>query len=205
MGGGGMEDLFSQFFGGGGFGARSRTPRRGKDMEYSLEVDFLHAIKGTQLDLTVKRGKGKEKVRVHIPAGITDGARVKVAGKGGSGHHGGPPGDLFIFVSVRKHAYFERKGNDIYLNLPVTIGEALLGAKVRVPTVDGHTTIKIPSGTQGGQRFKIKGKGVPYGKRRGSQYVVINIMIPDKIGAETKKLAEELDRINPYEPRRDIW
>lgn len=205
--GGGMEDIFGQFFGGGGggFGGRSRTPQRGRDMEYSLEVDFLHAIKGTQLDLTVKRGKGKEKVRVHIPEGITDGARVRIAGKGGSGHYGAPSGDLLITVKIKEHAYFQRKGNDIYLDLPVTISEAILGAKVKVPTVDGHTTIKVPPGTQGGQRLKIKGKGVTYGRRRGHQYVVIDIMIPDKVDAETKKLAEELERINPYEPRRDIW
>lgn len=202
-----MEDIFGQFFGGGGggFGGRSRAPQRGRDMEYNLEVDFLHAVKGAQLDLTVKRGKGKEKVRVHIPKGVTDGATLRIAGKGGSGRHGAPSGDLLIVVSIKEHAYFSRKGHDIYLDVPVTISEALLGAKLKVPTIDGHSTIKIPSGTQGGQRLKIKGKGVAYGKRHGHQYVVISIMIPDKIGAETKRLAEELEKTNPYEPRRDIW
>ncbi|MCK4846756.1 MAG: DnaJ domain-containing protein [Deltaproteobacteria bacterium] len=202
--GGGMEDIFGQFFGGGG-GARQRAPKRGKDMEYSLEVDFLKAIKGEQLELTVKRGGGTEKVRVHIPAGIVDGSNVRIPGKGGSGHYGAPSGDLIIKVKVKEHAYFERRGFDIYLDLPITISEAIAGAKVTVPTVDGHTTIKIPSATQGAQRLKIKGKGVPHGNKRGHQYVVIKIRIPDKVEAETKKLAEELDRINPYEPRRDIW
>jgi len=142
---GGMEDLFSDLFG----GRASRAPRRGTDIEYVLEVDFLHAVKGTEVELTVKRGGASEKTKVRIPAGVHDGSHVRVAGRGNPGMHGGPAGDLFIATRVRPHPYFRRKGDDIYVDVPVTVPEATLGTTISVPTVDGPTKIKIPPGTQG--------------------------------------------------------
>jgi len=201
---GGFEDIFSEIF-----GARGRRPvRRGADIEYVLDLDFLHAVKGTDVKITVTRRTGaKETVTVKVPPGVRDGSRVRVAGKGHEGYEGGPHGDLYIMTRVRPHAYFRREGNDIYVNVPVTVQEALLGSEVKVPTIEGFTKIRIPPGTQGGQRLRINGKGVSFtrGAGRGDEYVVINIVVPGKVDARSRELIEEFARINPYEPRKGLW
>ena len=216
---GGMEDIFGDLFGGNRGGRRGvNIPRQGRDIEYSLQVDFMHAVKGTEVEVTVKRGARSEKLKVRIPPGIHDNSRVRVAGKGGHGSGGGPPGDLYILTNVKPHPYFKRKGNDIYLDVPITVGEAMLGAEVEVPTIEGATTIKIPPGTQGGGKLRIRGRGAPQPtprrgqKKQGDQYVVLKIALPCKDGRagkkpdkETRELIEEFERINPYEPRRNLW
>ena len=219
---GGMEDIFGDIFGGGrggrGPGRGINIPQQGRDTEYSLQVDFMHAVKGTEIEVTVKRGARAEKLKVRIPPGIHDNSRVRVAGKGGPGTGGGPPGDLYILTNVKPHPYFKRKGDDIYLDVPVTIAEALLGAEVEVPTIDGTSTIKVPPGTQGGGKLRIRGKGAPLTnarrgqKKRGDQYVLLRIALPHGDGKtsrkpdkRTRELIEEFERINPYEPRRNLW
>lgn len=201
---GGFEDIFSEIFGRPG---RRRGVQRGADLEYTLEVDFLGAVKGTDVKIRVERRDGsKETLTVKIPPGIKDGSRVRVAGKGDYGFEGGPSGDLFIYTTVKPHPYLRRMDNDIYVDVPVTIKEAVIGANVKVPSIDGYTTIKIPPGIQGGQKLRIKGKGVYLSDgTRGDQYVVINIAVPKKTDQRTKELIEELETINPYEPRKGLW
>lgn len=200
---GGFEDIFSEIFGGRG----RRMPQRGADMEYTVELDFVSAAKGTEVKIPVVRTTGSEGLTVKIPPGVKDGSRVRVAGKGDAGTEGGPPGDLYIITSIRPHRHFRMKVNDIYVDVPVTVQEAMLGATVEVPTVDGFTAIKIPPGTQGGQKLRIKGKGIygVHGAARGDEYVVINIAVPKKLDERSKALVEELGRINPYEPRKGLW
>lgn len=202
--GGGFEDIFSDIFGTRG---RRKGTQRGADIEYSLSLDFLRAVKGTEVKIKVTRRRGAvETVMVKIPPGIHDGARVRAASKGDEGYEGGPPGDMFIIIKVAGHRYFKRAGNDIYLDCPVTIQEALMGAEIKVPTIDGVTTIKIPPGIKGAQQLRIKGKGVylPDGSR-GDQYVTVNIAVPKRIDQRSKELLEEFSKINPYEPREGLW
>jgi DnaJ-class molecular chaperone len=197
---GGMEDIFGSMFGG-------NRPRKGEDTEFDMKIDFLHAVKGAEIAVTIRRNNGLEKLKVRVPSGVSTGSRVRISGKGGLGTKGGPSGDLFIILDVTPHKFFKRKGDDIYLDLPITMSEAALGVEVEVPTIDGSSTIKVPPSTQGGQRMRIKGKGVYIspGKRRGDEYVVINIDVPKKINKRSKELMEEFAKINPYEPRRALW
>jgi DnaJ-class molecular chaperone len=200
---GGFEDIFGEVFGRGG---RRRVAQRGADLEYRLELDFLQAIKGTEVKTTVSRPSGPEPLTVKIPPGVKTGSRVRVAGKGEPGTNGGPAGDLFIETTVRPHPYFRREENDIYLEVPITLKEALIGAEIEVPTVDGHTRIKIPAGTQGGQKLRIRGKGVPGARgERGNQYVTVNVAVPRHIDERSKEIIEEFSERNPYDPRKGLW
>lgn len=200
---GGFEDIFSEIFG----GRTRRTAQRGTDIEYTIELDFTNAVKGTEVKIPVARPTGSESLTVKIPPGVKDGSRVRVGGKGDAGIEGGPPGDLYIITRIRQHRYFRRAGNDIYVDVPLTIQEAMLGAAVDVPTIDGFTTIRIPPGTQGGQKLRIRGKGIygAHGTARSDEYVVLNIAVPGKLDERSKALIEEFGAINPYEPRKGLW
>lgn len=200
---GGFEDIFSEVF--GVRGARTGTVR-GADMEYRMDLDFIRAVKGTELRITVQRRTGPETLTVKIPPGVKTGSRVRVAGKGEAGYRGGPSGDLFIKINVRPHTYFIRKGDDIYVDVPVTVDEAVLGTSLKVPTIDGFVTIKVPPGSQSGKRLRIKGKGAPRpGGSRGDEYVVIKITVPEKLDDKSRELIEEFGRINSYDPRKSLW
>lgn len=202
---GGFEDIFSEVFGRGG--GRRRVAQKGQDLEYRLELEFLQAVRGTELKVTISRQGRPEALTVKIPPGIKTGSRVRVAGKGEEGFGGGPPGDLYIVTTVRPHAYFSRVEQDIYVDVPITIKEALFGAEIEVPTIDGPTRIKVPSGIHGGQKLRIKGRGV-YRQRgeRGDEYVILNVATPKKIEDErSRELIEEFMKLNPYEPRKGLW
>ncbi|MEK6530890.1 MAG: DnaJ C-terminal domain-containing protein [Deltaproteobacteria bacterium] len=201
----GFDEIFAEVFGVRG---RRRGTQRGADIEYGLSLDFLHSVKGADIKTTISRRDGsRETMTVKIPAGVKTGSRVRVPAKGDLGYDGGPNGDLFIIIDVKPHQYFRRVDNDIYVDVPVTIKEAVSGAKIEVPTIDGPTTIRISPGMQGGQKLRIKGKGVygHEGAARGDGYVVMNIVLPKKIDARAKALADEFDKINPYEPRKGLW
>ncbi len=204
-GGRGFDDIFAEVFGVRG---RRRGTQRGADIEYGLSLDFLHSVKGADIKTTISRRDGsRETLTVKIPPGVKTGSRVRVPAKGDLGYDGGPNGDLFIIMDVRPHQYFRRIDNDIYVDVPVTIREAVSGARLEVPTIDGTATIKMAPGTQSGQKLRIKGKGV-YGHEgagRGDEYVVINMVLPKKIDARAKALVDEFEKINPYEPRKGLW
>ncbi|HZI93622.1 MAG TPA: J domain-containing protein [Patescibacteria group bacterium] len=144
-----------------------------------------------------------ETIQVRIPPGAEDGSRVRVAGKGEAGALGGPPGDLFVVLRVTPHAYFRRDGKDIILELPLTVTEAALGTRIDVPTVDGRVTLTVPAGSSSGQRLRLKGRGVPSrnGPAPGDQIVMLQIVTPKSLSAESKKILEELQRLNPDNPR----
>jgi molecular chaperone DnaJ len=143
---------------------------------------------------------------VRIPPGVDTGSRVRVAAKGNAGAAGGPPGDLYIVTEVEPHPLFERKGDNIYVKLPVTVTEAALGAKVEVPTLDGPTTIKIPPGTQSGQKLRLRGKGAPSlrASARGDQFVEVQVVVPRIMDERSKEILRELARLNSDDPRKDL-
>jgi len=137
---------------------------------------------------------------------VDTGSRVRVPGKGNAGVGGGSAGDLFIVTEVEAHSLFERKGDNLYVKVPVSVPEAALGAKVEVPTIDGPATIKIPPGTQSGQRLRLRGKGAPSlrGNVRGDQFVEVQVMVPRVADERTKEILREMARLNPEDPRRDL-
>jgi molecular chaperone DnaJ len=137
---------------------------------------------------------------------VDTGSRVRVPAKGSVGKPGAPAGDLYIITDVEPHPYFERKGDNIYVKLPVTVTEAALGAKVEVPTLDGTTTIKIPPGTQSGQKLRLREKGAPSLRAsvRGDQFVEVQVMVPRVADERTKEILRELGRLNPEDPRQDL-
>jgi DnaJ-class molecular chaperone len=201
---GGFGDIFEELF--GGRGGRPRTgPRRGSDLQYTMSITFEDSIKGLSTRVSLNRGVESESIRVRIPAGVGDGSKVRVAGKGEPGENNGPPGDLFIITRVAGHRFFERRGDNIYCVLPITLEEALLGARVEVPTVEGVTTFKIPPGTQSGQKFKLAGKGAPSlrGSVRGHQYVEVRIALPALSDERSKEIVREFSRLNPQQGIRD--
>lgn len=260
FGSGGFEDIFSDLFGGGRQGTRSRS---GSDIQVDIEISFEEMVKGVQRDIPLRKfalcshchgtggkpgskesscsvchgsgqvrksvrsifgvmeqavicdtchGRGKtygescqtchgdgrmqkeEKIRVDIPAGIQDGQAISMPGHGAVGEHGAPAGDLFVVVRVRPHAEWKRQGDDIYSVFDLRYKQAVLGDKVSVKTVDGPMTMKIPAGTQPGEVFRIRGKGVSHLGRygRGDHLVTIRLIVPRKISREEKELIERL-------------
>lgn len=264
-----FSDLFSQFFG-SRREARRRTPEKGTDLEYSLNIDFWQAIKGTQVRLNIQRldtcqscrgtgesggaasvcpqcngsgnvtqlvgamrfsltcprcggtgraarpcpacgGDGRvpvnETVDVRIPPGASTGSRLRVAGKGNAGTMGAPSGDLYITVRVEEHPLFRREGDDIYIKVPVSVWEAGLGARIEVPTVDGRALLKIPQGTQNGQKFRLREKGVFNSRKnaRGDQIVEIEVQTPDVRDERVRELLRQLSTIDTADPRAELW
>lgn len=259
-----LNDIFSDFLGGFGFGGSSRSknrPTKGADVLIRVDLDFMEAVFGCKKDieLTVNeecpecngvgghnpktcktcngRGRvvtqartilgvietestcpecdgsgktfesvcskcrGKKQVKatktleVSIPAGVNTGERIRISGKGGSGLNGGPNGDVYLEFRVEKHPIFERDENDIYLTLPITITEAVLGCKKEIPTINGNVVLDISSGTQNGDKLKLRGKGLPGTNafNKGDMYVIIDVVIPTKLDRKQKELFKSLD------------
>jgi DnaJ-class molecular chaperone len=213
---GDLGDIFSELFEMGGIrrkqhaygGARrgsSYQPQvNGQDMFADSEISFEEAVSGTEVKLSVRRGDKTEKLNVHIPAGVDNGSKVRVGGKGQMGFGGGRDGDLYIRIHVRPHPKFWREGADIYVEMPITIYDAVLGSSIDVPTLAGTAHMKIPSGTSGGQKFRLSGKGAPVlGKKgkTGDQYVIAKIVPPKSLSAEEKRIYEKLREDFAYNPK----
>jgi molecular chaperone DnaJ len=154
-------------------------------------------------------GKGvtpkTEQVKVRIPPGVDTGSRVRIPKKGQGGRLGAEPGDLFIITNVGKHKFFTRKGDNIYVTVPITVPEAALGAKIEVPTVEGKAQLKIPAGTESGQKFRLRERGFPSLRNpslRGDQFIEVQIALPRVISEETKEILREFEKANAENPRR---
>lgn len=147
-----------------------------------------------------------EHINVKIPAGVDSGSKVRVAGMGGPGERGGPPGDVYIITKVRPHSYFERKGDNLYSEAGVTFKEAALGGKIEIPTVDGLVSLTLPEGVQTGQQLKLKGKGVPHlgGGGTGDHYVTVKVITPGGLSERGKELLREFETLQPSDPRRSV-
>jgi len=147
-----------------------------------------------------------ETIKVKIPPGADSGSKIRVKGMGGAGQAGGPPGDLQIEISVREHPVFKRKGDNILLDVPVTFGEAALGAKLEVPTMDGVAVMTLPPGTQGGQKLRLSGKGFPSARtgRRGDQVVTIKVAVPGDIPEGARTAIREIESLYRESPRKGM-
>ncbi|MGZ7040569.1 MAG: DnaJ C-terminal domain-containing protein [Thermoanaerobaculia bacterium] len=190
---GGFTDIFSDLFSSAGGGGFETGPMRGSDIEAELTIDFRDAVLGTTMDLTVNGSH----IKVKIPEGVRDGQRIRLRGKGGPGHDGGPHGDLNVLVHVRPHAFFERRGDDIYIDLPVTVGEAIRGAEVEVPTIHGPVRAKIPAHTQSGKSFRISGKGVKKKSATGDHFYRVIVQVPREAPANAIDAIEDAYAENP--------
>jgi molecular chaperone DnaJ len=148
-----------------------------------------------------------ETVEVRIPQGVQTGARLRVAGKGNSGTHGAPAGDLYITVRAEPHPFFERDGDNIHIRVPVSVPEAGLGSRIEVPTIDGKALLKIPQGTQNGQKFRLRERGVFNARKntRGDQIVEVVLKAPDIHNERTKELLRELSAVESGDPRAELW
>jgi molecular chaperone DnaJ len=148
----------------------------------------------------------RERLRVHIPPGVDEGSRVRVAGKGGPGADGAVAGDLYLLVHLKPHSQLERRGHDLYMNLPISVGEALLGATIQVPTPHGEVRVKVPPGSQSGKLLRIRSYGVPHGKseKRGDLYLRLMVQVPEEAGEEARKAAEILDSSYRTKLRGDL-
>ncbi len=156
-------------------------------------------------------GKGvtpkSEQVKVKIPAGVDTGSRVRIPKKGHGGRLGAEPGDLFILTNVGKHPFLTRKGDNVYITVPITVSEAALGTKIEVPTVEGKAQLKIPSGTESGQKFRLRERGFPSLRNpslRGDQFIEVKVVLPRVISEETKELLRQFEKLNPENPRKVI-
>ena len=153
------------------------------------------------------RVRRSESIEVRIPAGVANAGRVRVPGKGNSGTMGAPAGDLYLRVVVKPHEFFERRGNDLYTKIPITVSEATLGAKIEVPTMDGRSLVRIPPGTNSGKTLRLKEKGVPSARNgvRGDQYVEIQVVVPPPTDERVRNLMKELESVAPGDPRKDLF
>ncbi len=208
-GGGDFGSIFEQFFGGGG-GGRTRGGRGRTRAEPPARPGYraprhplLRAgLRGTHLPLQINRDGKIETIDIRIPAGVKDGSRVRVKGRGQAGPS--EAGDLYIVTRVSPHPYFRREGLDVYLELPVSMYEAILGAKVDVPTLDGTRTLTIPPETSGGAKLRIKAHGVHRGEEKGDQIVVLKIAIPKNLDDEDRSAIDKIAKKHPLNPRADV-
>lgn len=188
-GGFNFEDIFSDLFSRSG---KKQGPARGNDLSAAIEISVIESVKGTERIVDI----GGDKIKIKIPAGISNGGKIKLSGKGSSGSNGGPKGDLYLVISVLNDNIFERKGSDIYTNKKVKLTEAVLGAKVEVQTVEGKIMLTIPAGTQNGTKFRISKKGATdlTTKKIGDLIVTIQVDVPLNISDDIKKIFTELSK-----------
>lgn len=196
-----FSDMFSDVFGrGGGPGARGFAGK-GQDVRYTLEVDFLESVAGAKKRVTLPEGGVLD---LSVPEGVTDGQVLRLKGKGGRGLNGGPAGDALVEIKVRPHAQFRRQNDDILVDVPITIDEAVLGGKIEVPTVTGRVQLTVPKGTSSGKIFRLKGKGVVNRATgvTGDELVTVKIVLPDEIDEKLSYFLSEWRQKHAYDPRR---
>ncbi len=223
FGGTGFSDFFEQFFSGGsrygfpqeeqGFGnsnaARESSELRGGDVEGDILVSLEEAMSGTIRPISLQMTNsqtGKAETRsfqVRIPPGTTDGRRIRVPGQGELGQRGAQAGDLYLRVRHAAHADFQARGTDLYHDLEVAPWEAVLGAEIVTPTLDGSVTLRLPQGTENGQQLRVRGRGLPKGKagERGDLYVTVTVQLPTKLSDQERTQWESLRRISTFNPR----
>ena len=191
------DDIFADLF-----GARNRRVRRpGANVSYTVPISFLEAAKGAKKRIKLADGKTLD---VRIPPGTEDRQTLRLKGQGMPGVGGGPAGDALVEAHIQPHAFFERKGNNVHVELPVTLQEAVLGATVTVPTVHGSVSMKIPAGSNSGSTLRLKGKGIKAREsdEMGDQYVKLKVMLPERPDQELRDFIENWSRSHDYDPRR---
>ena len=208
--------IFDEFLGQARGPKRRSSPRQphaepagARDVEHEISLTFDQALHGTTLDLArteAGRSNRSSTLSVKIPPGVVDGQRIRLRGKGQPARRGASPGDLYIVCRVQPHAWFRREGNDIFLELPLSVSEATLGAKVEIPTIDGFTVVTVPPATPSGAKLRLKGKGVRGrgSKGRGDQYVVVQIVPPKALTDRQRELLETFRETEESSPRDNV-
>ena len=196
-----FKDAFSQRgYARGDFGGNGMK-LRGADVRYNLPVEFLEAALGDKKRVTMPDGTVLD---VTIPAGIADGKTLRLKGKGQPGMNGGPAGDALVTVDIRKHPFFEREGNNIAVEVPISINEAVTGGKIEVPTISGKVNMTVPKGASSGQTMRLRGKGIAAKGGRGDQLVRLKIVMPDKVDKELETFMKSWAEDHAYDPREDL-
>ena len=199
-GGSGFSDFFETLFGQGGFqGARGPMRAQGGDQSVRIEIPLEDAFRGATRNITI-RGRT---LSVRIPAGVTEGQRIRLGGQGGPGAGGARAGDLYLTVTHKTHPLFRTEGRDVHLKLPIAPWEAALGATVAVPTLGGKVDLKIPRGSRAGRSLRLKGRGLP-GRPDGDQYVTLEIVAPPADSPEAESLYRKMAETMPFDPRPDF-
>lgn len=220
FGGGGMgdadfSDLFSTIFGGSGgsfgsarsggfgdsFGGFSQGPRRGRDVEAELPLTLEEVLKGGKRQVTIQMPDGPRTLEINVPSGVKDGAKLRLAGQGDPSPTGGAAGDLFLRIRYLPNSVFKVDGANLHCDIVLAPWEAVLGARVEVPTLDGRVELNIPAGTNSGKKFKLRGKGMGSPANRGDLLVKVMIDVPTKLPDEEKKLWEKLSEISTFRAR----
>ena len=206
FGGTGFSDFFEAFFGGGrgrsafgGFGGREATAERGADVEADILVTLEEALHGSTRTVSLRRpGSNKvETYQVRIPRGVHEGQRIRLAGQGEAGARGGKSGDLFLRVRLAKHPDFTVEGSDLIHEVKIAPWQAVVGTELKVPTLEGTVRLKVPPGTQGGQRFRLRERGLPSASgSRGDLYVVIQIQIPKKLSEREREIWNQIAKLH---------
>ena len=206
--GAGFEDVFSNLFGGGGFPGGFGGfggfggPQKGGDLSTTANIDFIDSINGS----TIKIRVGGDPISVRVPAGITDGQKLKVKGKGQPSPNGGPSGDLVVSIKVKQHPVFVRDGDSLRVTVPVTFAEAVLGATISVPTLGGEPVkLKVAPGTPNGRTLRVKGKGVQFESRQGVLLATVEVLVPAHVSKKAEGLLRDFDELLPDEdPRAEL-
>jgi molecular chaperone DnaJ len=193
-------------------GGKGQVTQTGGRMKFNVPCPRCHGTGKNISTCPTCHGEGSvertDPLEIRIKAGTRDGQRIRIPGKGNAGLRGGPGGDLFVIIRTADHPIFHREGDDIHLTVPVTATEAALGAKIEVPTIDGRTLLKIPPGTQSGQKLRLREKGVPSATRegaRGDEIVEIKVTVPMPRDERSKEILRELAKLNPEDPRAELW
>jgi curved DNA-binding protein len=193
------DDFFESLF---GHARYQKQPMAGQDYQgkvtISLEEAFTGAVKSIQVP--GEQNTTMQTLKVKIPAGVKSGQQIRLAGQGAPGYHGGPRGDIYLTITIHKHPIFDLMDNDIYLTLPITPWEAALGTTVTVPTLGGKIDLKIPAGSQGGQKLRLKNRGMP-GTTPGNQYVLLKIVTPPATNQTITELYQKMAEVMPFNPR----
>lgn len=204
-GAGGFDasDLFGELFGGAQRrGPQRRPPPRGEDVGAQVTVSLREAVHGGKSRVTLPTGRTLE---ISVPAGVEDGQQIRLKGQGQPSPLGGEPGDAMVTVKIANHPYFRVDGRDLRLDLPLTLYEAVLGAKVNVPTLDGKVELNVPAGSNGGRTLRLRGKGLPNPSGTpGDLLVTLRIVLPDETDPALVELARKWQSQKPYDPRRDL-
>ncbi len=203
----GFGDLFDGFFTSAAtWGRPAGAGRRGSDLEAELHLRFEDAVFGVATEVHVQGPVGRMRdVKVRVPAGVEDGQVIRIPGRGDPGTNGGPAGDLYVLVRVADHDLFTRRGSDLTVTVPVTYPEAVLGAEVKVPTLDGPpVTVKVPAGTPSGRVLRVRGRGVPGPRGRGDLLVTIEVAVPPEVQGQERKAVEDLAQAISWSPRERL-
>jgi len=215
-GGFGFEDIFRQFAGGGGgggpqgggfggFGGGPRGPAPGNDVSMNTSIPFNTAILGGESSVNISRNGKHQTIKVKIPQGIESGKKIRLKGQGEPSPNGGPAGDLLLEIHVASHPHFRRPGDNLLITLPITISEAILGAKVDLPTPKGTVTVSVPPGASSGQKLRLRGLGVSSKSGDGDLVVELSIQVPKDCDEQSKELAKSLESLwSSFQPRQDL-